>query len=178
MQLLHRVYAVGMATRTPRPDDVLESLDDPRIEAFGMFVEAHNELLNATAKRLECEAAPPVPWLGVLIRLARSPGQRLRMSQLARDMTISTSGLTRLVDRIEQAGHVRREACPEDRRGFHAVLTPEGLEVVASAIPGHIGELQRNLADALTDDELTQLTGLLRKVRDHIRAGGAGRGTT
>lgn len=151
-------------------DAVADRLDDPRIDCFGMLIEAHNEVVNATQRHLEETVALPVPWLGVLIRLARSPGQRLRMSELARDMTMSTSGLTRLVDRIEATGHVRREACPEDRRGMHAVLTDEGRAVLAQAVPAHLADLERYLGGALDDDELVRLTDLLRKVRDHVRA--------
>jgi MarR family transcriptional regulator, 2-MHQ and catechol-resistance regulon repressor len=153
---------------------VLGDLDDPRVEALGMLIETHNELLHAVSRRLDAELAIPIPWLGVLIRLARSPGQRLRMTELARDMTMSASGLTRLVDRIEQAGHVRREACPEDRRGFHAVLTDAGAEAIGRAGAGHVEDLDRYLAAPLGDGELAQLTDLLRRVRDHIRAQPAG----
>ena len=67
---------------------------------------------------LDAAAGLPVGWLSVLIRLARSPGERLRMTVLARDMTMSTSGLTRLIDRMEAEGMVAREACAEDRRGL------------------------------------------------------------
>lgn len=162
-----------MAEQTPTPtplaDPCLELLDDPRIEAFGMLIETHNELQNVITHRLEAESALSVPWMGVLIRLARSPGQRLRMTELARDMTMSTSGLTRLIDRIERVGHVRREPCPNDRRGFHAVLTPAGLAVVAEASTRHVADLETYLAAPLTPDQLTQLTDLLRIVRDHIR---------
>jgi MarR family transcriptional regulator, 2-MHQ and catechol-resistance regulon repressor len=145
-------------------------VDDRRIEAFGMLLEAHNEVVNAVQRQLESAASVPVPWLGVLIRLARSPGERLRMTELARDMTMSTSGLTRLVDRIEASGHVRREACPEDRRGLHAVLTDEGRAVLADAIPGHLTTLDRYVAGAFTAAELTELTSLLRTLRDHVRS--------
>jgi MarR family 2-MHQ and catechol resistance regulon transcriptional repressor len=151
------------------PSDALELLEDERIEAFGMLIEAHNELQNAMSRAIETDTDVRVAWLGVLIRLARSPDQRLRMSELARDMTMSTSGLTRLVDRVEAAGHVRREACPDDRRGLHAVLTPEGHAVIAAAAPRHLEDLERYLAGALADDELAELTRLLQKVRNHIR---------
>lgn len=154
---------------TPEPDAALTVLDDPRVEAFGMFVETHNELNTALTKRLNATDAPPIPWLGVLIRLARTPGQRLRMSELARDMTMSTSGLTRLVDRIESAGHVVREACPDDRRGLWAVLTPDGLDVVVTAAPGHLADLDELLSGALTNPQIVELTDLLRRVRDHVR---------
>lgn len=151
-------------------DRSLTGLEDPGVEAFGMLIEAHNELMNAVSKRLDEEMLVPVPWLGVLIRLARSPDERLRMTRLARDMTMSTSGLTRLIDRVEAAGHVRRESCPEDRRGLRAVLTPEGREIVARAAPLHVADLERLLAAPLADGELAQLTDLLRRVRDHVRS--------
>lgn len=149
--------------------DPMTVLEDPRIEAFGMLIETHNELHNAVTRRLEARSLP-VAWLGVLVRLARSPGQRLRMSELAQDMTMSTSGLTRLIDRIESAGHVRREACPNDRRGLLAVLTPEGRAVAAEAAPDHVADLEQLLASPLRADELAELTRLLQVVRDHIRA--------
>lgn len=157
-----------MASKTAG-DRSSKTLDDPRVDAFGMLIEAHNELVAATTKALSAHDAPPVPWLGVLIRLARTPGQRLRMTELARDMTMSTSGLTRLVDRVEAAGHVERERCPEDRRGYWAVLTPAGLEVVDRVAPGHVEHLGELLGVALGDEDLDQLTDLLRRVRDHIR---------
>ena len=155
---------------TPDATDALLGLDDHRIEAFGMLVEAHNELLGSVTRRLQDDMGLPVPWLGVLIRLARSPGGRLRMTVLARDMTISTSGLTRLIDRVEAAGHVRREACPGDRRGLLAVLTDEGRRIVEDAAPRHIADLEEHLASALDPGELEQFTDLLRKVRNHVRA--------
>jgi MarR family 2-MHQ and catechol resistance regulon transcriptional repressor len=151
------------------PTDPSEHLEDPRIEAYGMLVEAHNELHNALQRNLDAEAGVPIGWLSVLIRLARSPGQRLRMTVLARDMTMSTSGLTRLVDRMEADGVVQREACPEDRRGMLAVLTDNGRSLLASAAPRHVADLDRLLSGALGDSELAQLTGLLRRVRDHVR---------
>lgn len=151
-------------------DERLDVLENPGIEAFGMLTEAHNELNHAVARGLEERMSLPVPWLGVLIRLARSPGRRLRMTHLAREMTMSTSGLTRLVDRIEATGHVRREACPEDRRGLLAVLTPEGEQAVARAAPMHVADVERYLVSALDDDQLAQFTDLLRAVRDHVRS--------
>jgi MarR family transcriptional regulator, 2-MHQ and catechol-resistance regulon repressor len=151
------------------PPDPAPHLDDPRIEAYGMLLEAHNELHNALQRNLDAEAGVPVGWLSVLIRLARSPGERLRMTVLARDMTMSTSGLTRLIDRMEAGGVVQREACPEDRRGLLAVLTDEGRSVLASTAPCHVADLERLLGGALDDRELDQLTDLLRRVRDHVR---------
>ncbi len=153
----------------PTLDEGLQAFDDPSVDAFGMLIEAHNELVSATTKGLAAYDAPPVPWLGVLIRLTRTPGHRLRMTELARDMTMSTSGLTRLVDRVEAGGHVVRERCPEDRRGYWVVLTPAGSAAVEAIAPTHVEQLGQLIGDAIGDDELRQLTDLLRRVRDHIR---------
>lgn len=147
-------------------------LDDPRIEALGMLVEAHNELSNALQRTQGGAAGVPVGWLSVLIRLARSPEERLRMTVLARDMTMSTSGLTRLIDRMEADGVVLRQACPDDGRGMLAVLTDQGRSLLASAAPCHVSDLEHLLGGALEAEQLTLLTDLLRRVRDHVRAVG------
>ena len=61
------------------------------------------------------------------MRLARSPGRRLRMTDLAGQTSLSTSGVTRVVDRMDRDGLVRREACASDRRSSYAVITDAGL---------------------------------------------------
>jgi DNA-binding MarR family transcriptional regulator len=102
----------------------------------------------------------------VLIRLSRSPGERLRLTDLARQVRLSTSGLSRLVDRVEADGLVRREACPSDRRGAFAVLTDKGEAVLAEALPPHLESIQRHVVAPLGPDELSTLEGLLRRLRD------------
>lgn len=146
-----------------------DPLDDPRIEAFGLLVEAHAE----AALAVEAAMGPldvPLPWLGVLVRLARSPDSRLRMTELARDMTLSTSGLTRLIDRMEEAGLVERQACPSDRRGFHVVLTDAGDVLLARVAPSHLEAVTACVTSHLTSAQLATLTDLLRIVRDGARA--------
>lgn len=150
-------------------DDAVAALDDTLVDAFGMLIEADAEVSNAVSIGLKRSVDLPLPWIGVLIRLARSPQRRMRMSELARDMTMSNSGLTRLVDRIEAAGHVTREACADDRRGLHAVLTRTGMDKVAAAVPGHVEDLQSIIGSSLSPDEVTELTELLRRVRDRAR---------
>lgn len=153
-------------TVDPSPTTSLdELLEDPMVDALGMLIETGNEVTNELARRIGGDTT----WLGVLIRLARSPDQRLRMSELARDMTVSTSGLTRMIDRIESAGLVRREACPTDRRGLWAVLTPEGEAALGEALPDHVRDIHEVIGDALSPDEVELLTDLLRRVRNHVR---------
>lgn len=142
-----------------------EPWDDPRITAFGMLLEAHAAVISQVNRDLEASIGIPVSWFEVLLRLARSDDQRLRMAELARQVGLSTSGLTRLVDRIEEAGYVRREACPTDRRGAHCVLTDEGGELLRKAVPPHLDSLELHVATPL-GSRIEELTDLMRVLRD------------
>lgn len=146
-----------------------DPIHDERLTTAGLFFETHAGLLAA----LEAQFAHDVPGVSmhsfdVLVRLARSPGQRLRMSDLAAQVAMSPSGLTRAVDRLEAAGLVERASCPSDRRGAYAVLTPAGRRLVDRAIPRHLEHLERHLTGLLDDDELRAFTAALRKLRDHV----------
>ena len=72
------------------------------------------------------------------MRLARSPGDQLRMTDLAAQTSLSTSGVTRVVDRLERDGLVRRRACPTDRRSSYAVVTPPACTGSTRRCPGHL----------------------------------------
>ncbi len=140
--------------------------DDPRITAFGLLHEAHRAVMTAVSADLAGATDVPTAEFEVLIRLSRSPGERLRLTDLARQVRLSTSGLSRLVDRVEAAGLVRREACPSDRRGAFAVLTEKGEAGRTVALPPHLESIQRHVVAPLGPDELSTLEGLLRRLRD------------
>ena len=102
------------------PDPVLQ---DERLTTAGLFFEAWAGLNSTLERRLRQECGLSVQWFELLLRLARSPGQRLRMCDLAAQVSMSPSGLTRAVDRLEAEGLVVREHCPDDRRVAWAQLT-------------------------------------------------------
>ncbi len=157
-------------TRAPRPRRARSeaSLDDDRITAVGLLFEAQAAVAAALTPTLEQAGLSPQRF-EALIRLARTPGHRLRMAELARAMTsITPSGLTRLVDRLEVEGLVRREQCPEDRRGAFAVLTPQGLARVESVLPAHLADIDTVLSANLSAAELARLTASLRHLRDAL----------
>lgn len=104
----------------------------------------------------------------ILLRLGRTAGGRMRMSDLAAQTGITPSGLTRAVDRLVEAGLVEREACPSDRRGAFARLTPEGRSRTEGALCRHSRDVAEVLSGALTADEEHALGELLRKLRDHV----------
>jgi hypothetical protein len=72
------------------------------------------------------------------------------------------------VARLEEAGWVRRETCPTDRRGFMAVLTDEGFAALAAAAPGHVEGVRSHLFDRLSEEQVAQLRAISEAVGDHL----------
>ena len=141
--------------------------DDPRFTAIGLFAEAFTGLSSRFAAQFEQHRVSPVEF-EVLMRLARSPQNRLRMTDLAGQTSLSTSGVTRVVDRMDRGGLIRREACPNDRRSSFAVITDAGLARLDEILPGHLELVQRWFIDQLTPDQLTQMLESLRTIRDAV----------
>ncbi len=148
----------------------MPDLDDPRLDALGMLIEAHAAVITAIGDDLAESSDMPVAFLGVLIRLGRSPDEQLRMSQLAHEMSITTSGLTRLIDRMEQADLVERRPCPGDGRGLLAALTPAGRRRLEAVLPTHLAQIEARFTRHLSTAEQESLTSLLRSVRDGVRS--------
>lgn len=146
--------------RTTAPDALL---DDPHLTTMGLFVETHAGLV-----ALDTTHGLSAPWFEVLLRLARTPGRRLRMSDLAAQTTLSASGLTRLVDRLVAEGLVERAACPSDRRGSFAVLTSAGETRLGRALPEHVAALTDVFERAFTPEELATFVALMRRLRDTV----------
>jgi MarR family 2-MHQ and catechol resistance regulon transcriptional repressor len=146
---------------------VSTELDDPRFTAFGLFAEAFTGLTSRLAAQFEEHRLSAVEF-EVLLRLARSPGSRLRMTDLAGQTSLSTSGVTRVVDRMDRDGLVRREACPSDRRSSYAVITPVGLQRLDEVLPGHLALLQQWFIGQLTPEQLDNLLESMRTIRDAV----------
>lgn len=143
------------------------NLDDPRLTAMGLFAETYTGLINRLGSHLEKHRLSLVEF-EVLMRLARSPGQRLRMTDLAAQTSLSTSGVTRVVDRMDRDGLVRREACPSDRRSSYAVITAAGLRRLDEAVPGQLELVQQWVFDQLEPAQLDTLLQALRTIRDAL----------
>lgn len=142
--------------------------DDPRLTAMGLFIEVYE---GVTARLDPVFAAHGLSGndFDVLIRLARSPGRQLRMSALAAQTSLSTSGITRVVDRLERAGLVCREACVTDRRSSLAVLTDEGIARLYALVPSLVEAIERSLTGLLAAEQLEWFLDGLRAVRSTVR---------
>ncbi len=144
--------------------------DDRRITAFGLFVEAYSGLTSRFAAQFDEHGLSAVEF-EVLLRLARSPEHRLRMSDLAAQTSLSTSGVTRVVDRMERDGLVCRSACPSDRRSSYAVITQAGLARLDETLPGHLRLIEEWFTGQLDPRQLDALLEGLRLVRDAVHPG-------
>ena len=145
-------------------------LRDERITAFGLLLEA----TAATRTALDCASAKwggMPPSYEILMRLARSEGQRLRMTDLAAQCGLTPSGVSRAVDRLEEDDLVVRASCPEDARGAFAQITPKGNKLVVGALKQHVEDVQRLFIDVLTPLQLEQLDDICRTLRDRHNPG-------
>lgn len=142
--------------------------DDPRLTTVGLLFETAQGLAEAFGHALTKDGLS-LSEFEVLLRLARTPQQQLRMSDLAAQTTLSTSGITRVVDRLEKHALVERVSCPSDRRGYHATLTEAGARKLAELLPEHFGLIDELVMSRLGDSDIRTLTDALRKVRDAVR---------
>lgn len=141
--------------------------DDDLITAWGLAHEAMNviqpKLLGGITPAGKDMAGP---WFEVLIRLQRTPGYRLPMSRLAREVSLSTGGFTKLADRLEREGYLEREACSSDRRVVYANLTEAGLSFIDQARVKHVERLREHVLEPLGEDGVRQLAAIARTLRD------------
>jgi len=147
-----------------RPDDA--ELD--RITLVGLVFETATGLRRRVGPRLERQCELAGQDFEVLVRLARTPGGRLRMSDLAGQTGLTPSGLTRAIDRLDRAGLVSRQVCSEDRRGAFASLTEAGDARMREALSVHSAQLFELLEGVLDPEEERALTASLRKLRDRV----------
>lgn len=149
-------------------DTPVAPLDDPRLTLAGLFFETHDGLTAHLSRRLEADFGMTHQTFEVLLRLARSPEQRLRLSDLAAQVTMSASGLSRAVDRLEREGLVARLDCPTDRRSVYAALTDAGRARVDLLMPAHLQLLEEEFLAPLDATDRADLERILRRLRDHV----------
>jgi len=123
------------------------------------FVETHAAIVRRLDEDLRAQSGLTLSSFEVLFELARAPGNRLRMAELADRLLFTRSGVTRLVDRLERQGYVERSDCADDGRGIYALLTQEGFDAFEAAAGPHIDGVRR-----LFFDRLEGWDGVLRRL--------------
>ena len=129
-----------------------------------MALVLYARLLAHLEQELAAAGAVPLTWFDVLVALAMTPGRRMRPRDLAEAVLLTRAGLTRVLDRIEADGLVRREACPADGRGSEVVLTDAGLAALRRAQPVRARVLQERFAAHLPPPAAAAVVDALRPV--------------
>ena len=135
-----------------------------RLAVWRQFLEVHAVVGGALEFELDEARGLPLAWYDVLVSLQEAPDRRLRMQDLARRVLFSRSGLTRLVDRMVDAGYVTRERCEDDRRGMFAVLTPAGATCLRDASGVHLRGVRDHFDRHLDDVDVVALRRAFAKV--------------
>ena len=139
------------------------STTEPQLDAWRAIVTSHAAVTERVQRALAAADLPPLSWFELLSAVKSSPTGRPRMSDLAAWLTLSRGGITKLVDRLQEAGYLERVSCPEDRRSLQAELTPAGEKMFEEMRGVYEAELDRHLR-ALTPKQAELITAALLKV--------------
>jgi DNA-binding MarR family transcriptional regulator len=139
-------------------------LSDTEMRAWQALLHAHHQVVETLDRELEEEHDLNLAEYDVLLRLARAPDRALRMSELAERVLMSPSGLTRLVDRLEGRGLVRRREDDQDGRVTFARLTERGRGALRAAARTHLRGIRRHFTDLLTEKQLRDVAASLEAV--------------
>ncbi|MCH7746395.1 MAG: MarR family transcriptional regulator [Chloroflexi bacterium] len=133
------------------------------MSAWRAFLQAYSTVMRTLEREMQENDGLPLSWYDILAHLDDTPEGRIRMQSLADSILLSRSGLTRMVDRMVEAGLVTRETCPEDRRGTYAVITPDGRAAFRRAMPGHIQGIQEHFLRHMNEEDVHALHNALSK---------------
>ena len=140
-------------------------LDADEMRAWRGTVELFLEVSSALDADLIEEQGIDQRDYSIFVLLAEAPERQLRMCDLAAELHLTPSGLTRRLDHLVKKGFVRREASHEDRRVSMAVLTVKGLSKLEIAAPGHVRAVREQLLDHLTRTQIRQLGSIVDSAR-------------
>jgi DNA-binding MarR family transcriptional regulator len=140
-------------------------VSEPHLSAWRAVLNAHSTVVARVEEALAEGALPPLAWYDILWALRRAPERRIRMAELADSLTLSRGGLTKLADRIEAAGLLRREPAADDGRGLYAVLTEAGEEMLRRMWPVYSRVLRETFAEAISADEAAVIAEALDRAK-------------
>ena len=146
-------------------------LDRAELGAWRGLLRVHSRMTKALDAELIAEHGISLSSYEVLLFLADAPDGQLRMSELADGVLLSRSGLTRLVDRMERDGLLRRERCEDDARGFNALITAEGRDLFRER-PAHPPRRRARAASSATSPPTSCAT--LARLWEKVAPGAAG----
>ncbi len=143
-------------------------LSPAEMKAWRSYIIASRHLLDALDSDLVGHDLS-MPDYEILAQLSDAPERRLRMSELAEITLLSRSRLSHRMKVMEKAGWVKREACPSDKRGFFAVMTPKGWKAIVAAAPDHVASVRSRFVDHLSAQEQVVLAGIFSRIEESFR---------
>lgn len=149
----------------------MTGLDEAQSRMWRLFRTTYVAVVEQIEQDLEAAGLPPLIWYSVLWTLEQAPNHEMRLHELAQEVFLSRSNVTRLIDRLEAAGCLCRKRCAVDRRGAYAVLTEEGLALrqqmwavyskgIAAYFTDHLSEAEVQILDGVFDRALTTVRSL------------------
>lgn len=142
----------------------MELESESHLELMGLLGSSYTRLTRAINLELEQGCGLSLSWFDVLMHLGRSDSGHLTMTQLATNLSFTSGGLTRLVDRIVEAGLIERQNCPSDRRSIYVALTQDGEAMLKKATAIYIDGIQSHLLAFLTKEKQALLIELLSTI--------------
>ena len=146
------------------------SLDPVQLGAYFDLIEVTSLLRHAVEQQLKEAGGLSYVQFQLLARPGDAADGSQRMTDLADGVVYSRSGLTYQVGLLEQAGYVTRAPSADDERGVTVTITDAGRTLLGQVLPGHVEVVSGLLFAPLSAKDVTTLAGLLRPVRDHMRA--------
>src|SRR5262249_34293102 len=147
---------------------MLSSPTRKQLADWRVFLETAYALIDILDAELQAERGITLGWYDALVHLEEAE-DGLRMNELAGRILFSKSGLTRVIDRMEEAGLVRRERPADDRRVVKAYITQEGIKPLQAARTVHRRGIKQHFVRHLDQQQLATLAHSLENVRDHVR---------
>ena len=143
-------------------------LNPAEMKAWRQYIIASRRLLDALDEDLAAHDLSMADY-EVLAQLSDAPDRAMRMSELAEVAMISRSRLSRRIKVMEQAGWVRREPCPDDKRGSFAIMTPKGWKAIVAAAPDHVESVRTRFLDALDKGDQKILADIFERVTERVK---------
>ncbi len=144
-------------------------LNPVEMRAWRNYIIASRRLLEALDSDLAGHDLS-MPDYEILAQLSDAPDRRLRMSELAEIAMLSRSRLSHRMKVMEEAGWIKREACPSDKRGYFAVMTAKGWKAIVAAAPDHVESVRSRFLDHLTRADQNAIAQIFEKVGSGLRA--------
>jgi DNA-binding MarR family transcriptional regulator len=143
-------------------------LTPTEMAAWRRYIVASRRLLEALDSDLNQHDLSMADY-EILAQLSDAPDRRMRMAELAEISMLSRSRLSHRMKVMEEAGWVRREACPDDKRGFFAVMTQKGWKAIVAAAPDHVESVRSRFVDKLSKADQIVLAQIFERVGDGLR---------